>query len=86
MLTAWGTRLKSDILKVPHHGAQGFDPAFLDAVTPSAAVISCGINNRYGHPGESTETLLGQVSSHVYRTDRDGSITVSVPSMQVSAY
>jgi len=43
--------LKSDILKVAHHGSKtstGED--FLKAVSASVAVIQMGKNNRYGHP------------------------------------
>ena len=43
--------LDCDILKVGHHGSgTSSSRAFLDLVTPEAALISCGKDNKYGHP------------------------------------
>ena len=67
-----------DILKVPHHGsATGSSPAFLDATTPTLAVISVGDNN-YGHPSDKTLESLRKVGSDILRTDQCGAITVTV--------
>ena len=46
-----GLNLKSDVLKVGHHGSRGATTdAFLNTVSPSIAVISAGKDNSYGHP------------------------------------
>ena len=43
--------LKSNVLKVPHHGSKtSTTPRFLAAVSPVAAVVSAGAGNPYGHP------------------------------------
>lgn len=43
--------VKSTILKAPHHGSStSATPAYLKAVWPEAVLISCGVNNDYGHP------------------------------------
>ena len=43
--------ISADVLKVAHHGSKySSDAAFLEKVSPKAAVISCGTNNVYGHP------------------------------------
>ncbi len=68
------TGVAADVLKVPHHGSKTTDPAFLDAVDASVAIISVGANNLFGHP--SAETLDALAGSPVYRTDRDGRVTV----------
>jgi competence protein ComEC len=57
----------------PHHGAASpYAVPLVDAVRPSAAVISVGAQNRYGHPTPETLAALGQVPT--YRTDRDGTV------------
>ncbi len=68
--------LNSDILKVAHHGSDlSSSTAFLNAVTPSVAVISVG-DNSYGHPGAATLARLDTVGAAVWRTDLDGNITI----------
>ena len=69
--------LKSSVLKVGHHGssdASSFD--FLEAVSPSYAVISCGTGeeNPFGHPHERTLRKLEDLDVHILRTDLDGDI------------
>ena len=57
----------------PHHGAaSAYAARLVDAVRPSAAVISVGAQNRYGHPTPETLAALGRVPT--YRTDRDGTV------------
>ncbi len=75
-LTAWKDRIRADILKAPHHGAQGLDREFLAAVRPQTAIISCGLNNRFGHPAESTLSLLSEIDCRTLRTDRDGTVVI----------
>ena len=54
-LLAHHPELTCDILKVGHHGAAtSSTPAFLSAIQPSVAVISCGVDNDYGHPSDQT--------------------------------
>lgn len=67
--------LDVDILKVAHHGSQSASRRpFLDAVSPSYAVISCGIDNSYGHPNQSVLERLTDTGATIYRTDELGSI------------
>ena len=50
-LVASGTKLKSDVLLVPHHGSKTSSSAgFLDAVQPTFALVQAGYRNRFGHP------------------------------------
>lgn len=40
-----------DLLKIAHHGSRNSTTEeFLQQLHPGAAIISCGSNNRYGHP------------------------------------
>ena len=75
---AMATELRSvSVLKVGHHGSRtATSDAFLGAIRPQAAIISVGWNN-YGHP--STEALgrLGRSGARVWRTDTEGTITVT---------
>jgi competence protein ComEC len=70
--------LRADVLKVGHHGSRtSTTPAFLEAVDPSFAVISCGIRNRFGHPAPATLAILATSRARVLRTDRDGAVTIT---------
>lgn len=72
------TDLRADVLKVGHHGSRtSSSAAFLDAVSPRVAVISCGVRNRFGHPHAPTLDALARSGARVYRTDRDGSVIVT---------
>ena len=41
-------------------------------------VIEVGAHNSYGHPAPSTLALLRRTVPHVYRTDRDGTVRLTV--------
>jgi len=65
--------LRSLVLKVPHHGGDtSLTKRFLEAVSPQAAIISVGANNRFGHPSAVTLDKLRAIQT--YRTDQDGSL------------
>lgn len=67
--------LSADLLKVGHHGSDtSTSQAFLNAVNPQYAVISVGVDNKYGHPKKSTMDLLKEKGIEVYRTDEQGTI------------
>lgn len=66
-----GYDLKSDVLKCGHHGSDtSTSDVFLNAVAPVYAVISCGVDNDYGHPHEETLERLEMAGATVYRTDQ----------------
>lgn len=69
--------LHSDVLKVGHHGSKTSTiQPFLDAVSPSIALISDGFENSFGHPNKDVLARLEKRHSAVLRTDLDGLITV----------
>ncbi|MFJ2031024.1 ComEC/Rec2 family competence protein [Streptosporangium sp. NPDC087985] len=65
-----------DILKVPHHGSAGHDPAFFAAAGARAALISVGAGNDYGHPAPLTLARLNMLGVRVHRTDLSGDLAV----------
>jgi competence protein ComEC len=70
--------LQADVLKVGHHGSDtATSPAFLAAVKPEYAVIEVGAGNDYGHPHAVTLQKLAAAGVTVYRTDLNGTITVT---------
>jgi competence protein ComEC len=75
LIRAHGPRLKADLLKVGHHGSRtSSTPAFVAAVNPNLATISCGVRNRFGHPHAETLTTFGRLGVPALRLDRMGSV------------
>jgi competence protein ComEC len=69
--------LHADVLKVGHHGSStSSGDEFLAAVHPSAAIISVGADNAYGHPSADVVAALYRVGARVVRTDQMGTIVV----------
>ena len=67
--------LKSDILKVGHHGsATSSSDAFVGAIAPTWAVISAGYHNKYGLPKQVTLDTLASHNIQTLRTDQSGTI------------
>jgi len=76
-LVSQGANLRSDVLKVPHHGSKySSSEAFLAAVSPSTAVIEVGAKNSYGHPTEEALSRFGDIP--VLRTDQKGDIVIKI--------
>ncbi len=70
--------LSCDILKIGHHGSKtSSSKEFLQAVSPSLAVISAGYNNIYKHPSEETISTLEELKIPYKRTDLEGTIQVT---------
>lgn len=66
-----------DILKVAHHGSKNstFDE-FLKLIRPEISLISCGRDNRYGHPHEELLERLDDIKSEVAITYERGAINI----------
>lgn len=79
--------LHSRVYVPPHHGAATPHAVTLvEAVRPEVALISVGAGNRYGHPTPETLAALGGITT--FRTDRDGTVEVSLdgPGLVVRAH
>ena len=77
VLVAGGSTLNSDVLKVAHHGSRSSSTeGLLSAVSPTAAVVSSGKDNRFGHPHVETMEALGRhvAPDMVFLTSASGSV------------
>ncbi len=73
--------LKCDVLKLGHHGSKtSSSDEFLKAASPKAVVISVGKNNEYSHPHSQTMKKLYKLDVMIYRTDKDSTVKLRVPS------
>jgi competence protein ComEC len=73
---AYGTFLDSDVLKLGHHGSRtSTSELFLDAVSPSYAVVSAAVGNSYGHPHQEVMQRVFARNIQSSHTGTDGTIT-----------
>ncbi|MBO4216749.1 MAG: MBL fold metallo-hydrolase [Clostridia bacterium] len=85
ILSAYGaSSLRCDILKCGHHGSSSStSQAFLNAVAPRYAVISCGAGNTYGHPHRETMEKLNAKGIEILRTDTQGTIVIKTDGSKI---
>lgn len=68
---------KITCLKVAHHGSKtSGGKEFISELSPDAAIISCGIKNRFGHPSPQTLDNLSNSGCIIYETDICGQISI----------
>jgi competence protein ComEC len=73
-------KLRADALLVPHHGSRSSStPAFVDAVSPKAALISAGWRNRFRQPSPVVEARYRALGAEIRRTDHEGALRVVLP-------
>lgn len=76
-----------DVFKAGHHGSKHSNSeAFLQHIQPQITVVSCGRNNRYGHPHAEAVERLESVGSAIYRTDVQGCIKLSFDESGIKCY
>lgn len=67
------------LLKVAHHGSwTSSSENFLTAISPRFAVISAGLNNRYGHPHRWVLRRFGRHRTQIFRTDFHGFVKFTI--------
>jgi competence protein ComEC len=75
------------VVKVPHHGSltsSSWD--FVRALTPRVAVVSVGRSNNFGHPAPAVLQRYRDIGADVFRTDRDGAVTVDSDGASVDVH
>ena len=77
VLKTYKDKLDSDVIKFGHHGSStSSSQSFIEAVSPDYGIISCGVDNSYGHPHREILKLIQDMNIEAYRTDIQGQITV----------
>ena len=77
-LIASNVKIQADVLKVGHHGSRtSTSPEFLSRVQPVWALISVAAHSPFGHPHPQTIQCLLEHRVPIFRTDRDGAITLT---------
>ncbi len=73
------------VIKVPHHGSvTSSTEALIEWADPSIAVISCGRNNSYGHPGRDVLERYRNADTDIYRTDISGAVFIHTDGHKVN--
>ena len=79
LINLYREKLKSDILKVGHHGSKTSSAEdFIKYVKPKIALIGVGENNNFGHPSDEVIDRLIFYGAVVYRTDKMGEIILKI--------
>jgi competence protein ComEC len=77
------------VVKVPHHGSlTSSSQEFVRTLAPRLAVVSVGRSNTHGHPAPEVLQRYEEIGAEIFRTDRDGAVTVDTDgtSLHVSTF
>ena len=75
LVDLYGGELKSNILKLGHHGSDTSTGVnFLQHVKPEIAIVSAGANNKFGHPHKPVLDLVSKFGAKVLETSKEGNI------------
>ncbi len=75
----YGTGIRSQILKLPHHGSDtSIHEPFIKMVNPADGVIQVGKGNPFGHPKAKALDLYRSLGIPLLRTDRNGNISLRI--------
>ncbi len=77
------------VVKVPHHGSLTSSGVnFLRMLRADVAVVSVGRGNPFGHPARRVLDRYRRAGAEVFRTDRDGAVTIETDghSLSVSTF
>ena len=78
------TLARHRILKVAHHGSRtSTSRELLEYWRPRTAIVSAGRGNTFGHPAPEVLRRLESIGAAIYRTDRDGQVTVETDGIDV---
>lgn len=76
-----------NVLKANHHGScNGVNQQYLRAIRPDWVVVSLANKNDYGHMHEQAKAAYRAAKVPWYRTDQNGTITITAPGTPNSGY
>lgn len=79
------TPARHRILKLAHHGSRtSSSRELIEGWRPQIAIASCGRGNAFGHPAPEVLERLDAIGAVVYRTDRDGQISIETDGATVN--
>ena len=85
-LLRWEERLRAEVLKAAHHGSRtSSTAAFLAAVRPQLVTVSCGVDNKFGHPAPEVIRRYEQMGLTIFRTDKVGAIQIVIDGEEMRA-
>lgn len=74
-----------EVLKCAHHGSvSSSSQSWLETVRPAITLISCGENNKYGHPHQETLEKLDKIQSRYYISHETGAVTLQTDGRQMA--
>ncbi|MBT5452817.1 MAG: DNA internalization-related competence protein ComEC/Rec2 [Gemmatimonadetes bacterium] len=84
-ILAWGPRLAAQLLKVAHHGSRTSSQSyFVEAVSPTLAIMSLGFENKFKHPAPEVVARYMEHGARVLRTDRTGAVRVRIDGVSMA--
>lgn len=84
IIEKYGEFLKSDVLKVAHHGSKSSTIIlFLEYVNPKIALIGVGKDNKFNHPSDIVIKRLNNINCKIYRTDLNGEVIFKINSNKI---
>ncbi len=84
-MLANGADVSAQIYKAAHHGSSSSNSMqFLQLIMPEYVLISCAIDNSYGHPHEESLQSFESVNAAVYGTNVNGNIVMGITGDEIS--
>lgn len=80
LIATYGDQLDVDVLKLGHHGSDSSSTEdFISITSPTDAIASCGLGNKFGHPSRRILSRIERISSStIWRTDWQGDIFLNL--------
>lgn len=84
LVSVYGDKLKSDVLKLGHHGSDtSTHPKFLQTVNPTAVVVSAAKDNSFGHPHRAVVDLVQKFGAQIFSTIDEGNVTFETDGLSI---